>query len=172
MAADARAVSLLLDVAAETDLQDGDQPFAEAVLRRGLELQRDDLPASATTIYLSLLLTDDAGIAAINHEHRGVAAPTDVLSFPQFDHLDDATPPAAGLPLMLGDIVVSMPRAAEQARRYGHSRTREFGFLLVHGLLHLLGYDHETAEEAAAMEARQEAVLQSLGLHRDATAPG
>ena len=172
MAADAHALSLLLDVAAETGLEAGDRSFAESVLRRGLELQRHDLPSGAATLYLSLLLTDDAGIAALNREHRGVDAPTDVLSFPQFDHLAAAAPPAAGLPLMLGDIVVSMPRAAEQARRYGHARSREFGFLLVHGLLHLLGYDHETADDAAAMEARQEAVLQSLGLHRDATAQG
>ena len=73
----------------------------------------------------------------------------------------------ADAPLPLGDIVVSLERADAQAHEYGHARARELGFLLVHGLLHLLGYDHETPAEAATMEARQDAILHALGLHRD-----
>lgn len=66
----------------------------------------------------------------------------------------------------LGDIVISYPKAKEQAEEYGHSLERELGFLAVHGFLHLLGYDHETAEEEKEMFQRQEEILQQAGLHR------
>ncbi len=164
----------LLDTTVEESVdaiarQHDDATFAERVLRRAVEFERDELPAGAATVYISLVLTDDAGIAAINRDYRGIDAPTDVLSFPQHEDLMVDTLPQApeGAPLMLGDIIVSLPRAEEQAREFGHSRAREFGFLLVHGLLHLLGYDHEGQDDAAVMEARQDAVLDSLGLRRD-----
>ncbi len=165
---DATVAEAVADVAARHD----DVAFAETVLRRGVESVRDELPADARSVYISLVLTDDAGIAVVNRDYRGIDAPTDVLSFPQHEDLMvDALPIGPeGAPLMLGDIVVSLPRAEEQARAYGHSRARELGFLLVHGLLHLLGYDHESPDDAAVMEARQDAVLDSLGLRRD-TAP-
>ena len=109
----------------------------------------------------------DDGIAALNREFRGVDAPTDVLSFPQLEAAGPVTAVPADAPLLLGDIVVSLQRAAAQAHEYGHTPARERGFVLVHGLLHLLGYDHETREEAATMQARQKAILHALGLHRD-----
>ncbi len=162
---DATVAEAVADVAARHD----DVAFAETVLRRGVASVRDELPADAQAVYISLVLTDDAGIAVVNRDYRGIDAPTDVLSFPQHEDLMvDALPAGPeGAPLMLGDIVVSLPRAAEQAHTYGHSRARELGFLLVHGLLHLLGYDHESPDDAAVMEARQDAVLDSLGLRRD-----
>jgi len=165
---DATVAAAVADVAARHD----DVAFAETVLRHGVESVRDELPADARTVYISLVLTDDAGIAAVNRNYRGIDAPTDVLSFPQHEDLMvDALPVGPkGAPLMLGDIVVSLPRADEQARTYGHARARELGFLLVHGLLHLLGYDHESPDDATVMEARQDAVLDLLGLRRD-TAP-
>ena len=151
--------------------------FAERVLRHALAMQRDDLPPAAHTVYLSLVYTSDAAIAALNRDYRGIDAPTDVLSFPQHDHPREATPPPIGggrrpkgrmaPPFLLGDIVISLPRAAAQARQYGHSPRRELGFLLVHGLLHLLGHDHQTPADAARMEARQEAILAALDLPRD-----
>jgi len=162
---DTTVAEAVADVAAQHD----DVAFAETVLRRGVASVRDELPADAQAVYISLVLTDDAGIAVVNRDYRGIDAPTDVLSFPQHEDLMvDALPAGPeGAPLMLGDIVVSLPRAAEQAHTYGHSRARELGFLLVHGLLHLLGYDHESPDDAAVMEARQDAVLDSLGLRRD-----
>ncbi len=164
-------IALALDVTVgDASGDEGDTAFAERVLARGIEVLRADLPSGAHGVYLSLVLTGDDQIAALNREFRGVDAPTDVLSFPTYDAPRGATPDPDGPALPLGDIVVSLPRAIEQAARYGHSRDREFGFLLVHGLLHLLGYDHQTAAEAAAMEARQEDVLASLGLRRDAGA--
>ena len=161
------AIELVLDVALETAAEEGDAAFAERVLRRAVQMQRTDLPPGTRRVYVSLVLTDDAGIAALNREFRGVDAPTDVLSFPQLAAAGPMTAVPADAPLPLGDIVVSLQQAEAQARDYGHARARELGFLLVHGLLHLLGYDHETRDEAATMEARQEAVLHALGLHRD-----
>ena len=170
MVAESGAIELVLDVAVETAAEEGDAAFAERVLQRAVQMQRADLPLGTRRVYVSLVLTDDAGIAALNREFRGVDAPTDVLSFPQLEAAGPGTAVPADAPLPLGDIVVSLQRAEAQARDYGHTLARELGFLLVHGLLHLLGYDHETPDEAATMEARQEAVLDALGLHRgDAT---
>ena len=167
MVAESDAIDLVLDVALETAAEEGDAAFAERVLRRAMQMQRTDLPAGTRRVYVSLVLTDDAGIAALNREFRGVDAPTDVLSFPQLEAAGAVTAVPADAPLLLGDIVVSLQRAEAQAHEYGHARARELGFLLVHGLLHLLGYDHETPDEAAMMQAHQEAILHALGLHRD-----
>lgn len=100
---------------------------------------------------LSLLLTDDAGIRAINRQYRNVDAATDVLSFSLLPATDDAfvTPP--GAIAQLGDIVISCERACAQAQERGHSVRQEISELFVHGLLHILGYDHEDAEDASAM---------------------
>jgi probable rRNA maturation factor len=161
------AIGLVLDVALETTAEEGDAAFAERVLQRAVQMQRTDLPPGTRRVYVSLVLTDDAGITALNREFRGVDAPTDVLSFPQLEATGPVTAVPADAPLPLGDIVVSLQRAEAQARDYGHARGRELGFLLVHGLLHLLGYDHKTPAEAATMEAHQEAILHALELHRD-----
>ncbi len=111
---------------------------------------------------VSVTLVDNAAIHALNKEQRGVDRPTDVLSFPLFDEDYGAEEYCA-----LGDIVLSMERAAEQAREYGHSLKREVAFLTVHSMLHLLGYDHETSpEDEADMFARQEKILQTMGLGR------
>ncbi|HZU07861.1 MAG TPA: rRNA maturation RNase YbeY [Chloroflexota bacterium] len=116
-------------------------------------------------------ITDDAGIQALNRAHRGVDAPTDVLSFPLQPFAQGAPVPErfaqpAGMPVHLGDIVLSWPRAVAQAAEYGHPVEREAAYLLVHGLLHLLGYDHEAPADAQVMRAREEAVLGALGLSR------
>ena len=100
--------------------------------------------------------------------YRGVDAPTDVLSFGD-DDADDGPafvrPP--GTPRYLGDLAISYERAVAQAAEYGHSRERELAYLAVHGVLHLLGYDHERGpEDAAAMRAREEAVMIQIGLPR------
>ena len=106
---------------------------------------------------LSLLLTDDEGIQALNREHRGQDKPTDVLSFPLWNQQPPALPGNTALPL--GDIVISIKRAAEQARELEHSVLRETVFLFIHGLLHLLGYDHE---QGAAAEQRMFALQKQI----------
>jgi probable rRNA maturation factor len=115
-------------------------------------------------------LTDDAGIWTLNRAQRGVDAPTDVLSFPLLQPAGAAAAPRFVLPpaatVHLGDVVVSLPRARAQAEDFGHSVDRELAYLLVHGVLHLLAYDHERPADAAAMRKREEAILAALGLPR------
>ena len=109
---------------------------------------------------VSLTFTDNEGIHALNKEYRNVDRPTDVLSFPQIDY--ELGEEAEG---MLGDIVLSLERAEEQANEFGHSFKRECAFLCVHSTLHLLGYDHELSDEDDAdMRARQRAVMEKMGL--------
>ena len=116
---------------------------------------------------VSVTFTDNAGIHALNLEYRGKDAPTDVLSFPMFDFTAEEIPAEEGM-LPLGDIVLSLERAEEQAAQFGHSFRREVAFLTVHSTLHLLGYDHELSEEAdIQMRARQRAVLETMKLDRN-----
>jgi probable rRNA maturation factor len=112
-------------------------------------------------------LVDDAGIHEMNREYRGVDAPTDVISFALNDEAedDDVSGPSPDN-LLLGDIVISLERAQAQAQEYGHSLAREVAFLAVHGLLHLLGYDHSEPEDEAEMMARTEAALEAMGIVR------
>lgn len=112
---------------------------------------------------ISLLITDDRTIQELNATYRGIDQPTDVLSFPLLEKRRRrrfVVPP--GDMIHLGDVVVSYPRAVEQAAQYGHSVERELGYLIVHGVLHLLGYDHKTRAEREAMRAREENVLVDL----------
>ena len=117
---------------------------------------------------LSVSFVDDAAIHALNHTHRGIDRPTDVLSFPQFDPDEPLPPPP--VPYSLGDIVVSIETTRRQAEEYGHSFERELAFLLTHGLLHLLGFDHETPEDEETMRTRQRELLSALGLEREGEA--
>src|SRR5215210_724550 len=125
----------------------------------------------AEAIEVSVLVTDDAALHQLNRDYRNVDAPTDVLSFADDDASDAATtafvrPPDA--PRYLGDLAISYERVVAQAAEYGHSRARELAFLTVHGMLHLLGYDHERGPaEQAAMRAREEVIMQQLGLPRE-----
>lgn len=127
---------------------------------------------------VNVLLTDNEGIRRFNKEYRDIDKETDVLSFPNldfevpgdFDIDEDAEAdyfdPESG-ELILGDIIISVDKVKEQAESYGHSRKREFAFLVAHSMLHLSGYDHMEPEEAQVMEKKQEAVLQKLGITRD-----
>ncbi len=109
---------------------------------------------------VSLTFTDNEGIHELNREYRNVDRPTDVLSFPQIDYEDGEAAEGA-----IGDIVLSLERAAEQAEEFGHSFERECAFLVVHSTLHLLGYDHElSSEDDADMRARQRDVMKIMGL--------
>lgn len=128
-------------------------------------------------VEVSLFLTDNEEIRRINREHRKIDRPTDVLSFPMLEYRTPADfteaeergwecfDPETG-ELVLGDIILSMEKVKEQAKKYGHSEKREFAFLITHSMLHLMGYDHETPEEAGQMEAKQTAILNSLNILR------
>lgn len=110
-----------------------------------------------------VVVTGDAAVRDLNRCYRGEDAPTDVLSFSQSEDGGEFVLPP-GQPARLGDIVISLPAARRQAKQAGHSLEREVALLLIHGLLHLLGYDHATDAEARVMESRQAALLTSLGV--------
>jgi probable rRNA maturation factor len=118
------------------------------------------------SVGIALHLVSDATIRGLNAEHRARDAATDVLSFPLVDERPFVLPP--GEPVPLGDVVVSLERAAAQAEEYGHSLEREIAYLVAHGVLHILGYDHERPEEQTVMRQREEAALELLGYTRTA----
>lgn len=117
---------------------------------------------------VSVTLVDNETIREINREHRDIDKATDVLSFPLGDDDSFDTDPETGA-ILLGDIVISLERAEEQAKEFGHSYRREVAFLITHSLFHLLGYDHVNGEdEEKLMFGKQEKVLQQLGITREA----
>ncbi|MBR5152265.1 MAG: rRNA maturation RNase YbeY [Clostridia bacterium] len=124
-------------------------------------------------VELSVLFTDNPGIQELNALHRNIDRPTDVLSFPMFEYDEDgnimeefADFTKTG-DLCLGDIVLSLERAQEQAEEYGHSFVREVTFLTVHSMLHLLGYDHMTPEDEEEMFGYQREILEQMGVSRN-----
>ena len=125
---------------------------------------------------INVLVTDDKGIQTINRESRQIDRPTDVLSFPMFQ-LEAGNPPQdwseyedpeTGL-VPLGDMCISLERAMAQAQEFGHSVRREVGYLTIHSMLHLLGYDHlDGGEQKRQMRAREEAIAAGIhGMSRD-----
>ena len=115
---------------------------------------------------VSVTLTNNEYIHTLNKQYRGIDRPTDVLSFA----LNESEEPEidGGMDVnVLGDLIISVERAEEQAADFGHSVRREMAFLTVHGMLHLLGYDHIEDEEREEMEAEQRFVMEKLGISRD-----
>lgn len=165
---------MTLNIEKEYDLELGLE--YEKVAREVIEqvLEEEGCPYEAE---VSLLLVSDEEIHKINLEYRGIDRPTDVLSFPQLlfevpgdfswaeAHEADSFNPDSG-ELVLGDIILSLDKVAEQADRYNHKRKREYAFLIAHSMLHLLGYDHMTDDDASHMEARQSAILDHLNIRR------
>lgn len=139
----------------------------------GQVLEMEECPYDAQ---VNLVITDNEEIQRVNLEFRNINAPTDVLSFPMIpfqspaDYTiveeDDSYFDLDSDELMLGDIMISVDKVYRQAEEYGHSVKREYSFLVAHSMLHLLGYDHMTPEEAAVMEDKQRAALDALGIVR------
>lgn len=115
---------------------------------------------------VSVVLADDSYIHELNLEYRGKDCPTDVLSFAldEGEEPDIVDGPEESL---LGDIIISLETAARQAEEYSHSLERELAFLTVHGMLHLLGYDHEEEVDRQEMRQQEEHILSLLGIKRD-----
>ena len=116
---------------------------------------------------VSITFVSNERIQEINREYRDKDKPTDVISF-AMEELGEGEMELIGadMPRVLGDIIISIPKAIEQAEEYGHSFLRELGFLAVHGFLYLLGYDHMTEEEEKEMFTRQKEILDEYGLKR------
>ena len=148
-------------------VSEGQKALIRRVIRTALAAQGVDFPCE-----VDVLLTGDQGIHAINLEMRGVDRPTDVLSFPALSLAEGELPtqedadPATGL-VPLGDMCLSMERVQAQAKEYGHSNRRELAYLVVHSVLHLLGYDHlDEGPEKARMREREDTIMEELGIGR------
>ena len=114
----------------------------------------------------SVTFIDNEGIRSLNNEYRNKDSATDVLSFPMYAFTEDDMPDT-DFSVELGDIVLSLERAAEQAEEFGHSYEREVAFLTVHSVLHLLGYDHELSEEDDLdMRERQRKIMEKINILR------
>lgn len=148
----------------EGKLQPSQERLAEKVLAQAAE--RLDVPKQAE---MSLTFVLNPEIRELNRDYRGIDRATDVISFAIEDDDDLANLPAeirAELPVELGDLVISIDKVAEQALFLNHSADRELGYLLVHGFLHLNGYDHEEPADEKKMFTLQEEILDGLGLSR------
>ena len=125
---------------------------------------------------INVLVTDDVGIRGINKASRNIDKATDVLSFPMFqltagelpDNIDDYVDPETGM-CPLGDMAISLERAIAQAKEFGHSTRREIGYLTIHSMLHLLGYDHlDEGRQKMLMREREEAIASGIsGMQRN-----
>ena len=148
-------------------ISDSRRAFIRKIIRTALAAEGVDFPCE-----VDVLLTDDEAIHRINREMRQVDRSTDVLSFPEFDlhpgqlPTEEDADPGTGL-VPLGDMVISMEHVAAQAKEYGHSTRRELAYLVVHSVLHLLGYDHlDEGPQKKQMRTREEAILAELGISR------
>ncbi len=151
------------------------KPVVSSVISKAISatLEQEGI---AVPCEINVLVTDDKGIRAINAASRNMDKATDVLSFPMFN-LEAGNPPADWTEYLdvetdlcpLGDMCISLERAKEQAKVFGHSLRREIGYLTIHSMLHLLGYDHlDEGAQKAQMRAREEAIAATVpGLTRD-----
>ncbi len=148
-------------------LNEESQGFQE-VLRRVADFGAKEILGD-DNFEITVYITDADSIRELNKEHRGIDKETDVLSFPLWDRRSGEDPfinPETNN-IMLGDIIISLPRLKEQALEYGHSEKREGAYLCIHGVLHLLGYDHMEEDEKLEMRSKEEELLSKLNLTRE-----
>lgn len=153
---------IVVDCFDETkQMTEDDISVVRGVLQAASAYERPD-----EAVEVSVTFVNDEQIQALNRTYREVDRSTDVLSFALEE--GEAMPEIHDehLPLILGDIIIAVPTAERQAQTYGHSFTREVGFLAVHGFLHLCGYDHGSKDEESVMFSRQTEILEDYGLPR------
>ena len=151
------------------------QPLVTMIIRKCVEATLD-AENVAVPCEINVLITNDRGIRAINNASRNIDKATDVLSFPMFQ-LEAGNPPTDSKEFLdietglcpLGDMCISLERATAQAKEFGHSVKREVGYLTIHSMLHLLGYDHlDEGEQKKQMRAREEAIASTIsGMSRN-----
>ena len=156
-------MTLLIDNRTNFELTDEIKETLEKVCLKSLQYEEFNEDCE---ISLSIVTNDE--IHDINKQFRNIDSPTDVLSFPQltFEEDEEADVNENG-EIVLGDIIISIDRAKEQAEEYGHSLKRELAFLSVHSMLHLMGYDHMVPEEEEDMFRRQKEILIEAGIPRE-----
>lgn len=145
------------------ELQQEEQLLAYMKQAGELCLKNEGLDFDDESTEVSLSFVTPEEIRQINRDYREKDAVTDVLSFPQYNSREEILQEPY---VCLGDVIICPERAREQAEEYGHSYTREMVYLMVHSMLHLLGYDHMEEEEKAVMRAREEAVMNEMGILR------
>lgn len=155
-------MSLVVDLQVDVDLNLQEKKALESIHKA---LHSASVVENQVNKEVSVRVVDDFTMREMNRTYREVDRTTDVLSFPQWEP-DEALDLYEDERIPLGDIVISLPKAKEQAEHLGHSLERELGFLSVHGFLHLLGYDHHTSEDSQQMFAKQEEILSRIGLVR------
>jgi len=156
-------MTLLIDCIDETEKLSEEQMLEiERIINFAAKKQNVEQQSEVSVTFVS-----NERIQEINREYRDKDKPTDVISF-AMEELGEGEVELVGtdMPRVLGDIIISIPKAVEQAEEYGHSFLRELGFLAVHGFLHLLGYDHMTEEEEKEMFTLQKEILAEYGLKR------
>jgi len=156
-------MGLLVECIDETKtLHENDIALVRQLLETAAKAEKLDDKAE-----VSITFVDNDKIRELNHRYRGKDSTTDVLSF-ALEEMGEQEIDIVGekLPRLLGDIVISVPKAREQAKEYGHTFERELGFLAVHGFLHLLGYDHLTENDEKEMFSKQKGILDECGLQR------
>ena len=156
--------SLLNNLQQQESLTKSQLELIETVVEYGLSQYHKE------TAEVSIILVDDEYIRSLNAEYRGLNQPTDVLSF-AIQEDQPGTPvlqinPENQFPELLGDIFISVQRAVEQAENYHHSLEREISYLAVHGLLHLLGFDHQSPDDTTRMRTAEEEILNHFQLNR------
>lgn len=153
-----------IDIIDETnELTDQDRELMEQVVRQAFEMEKVD---KNSEVCITVVHNDE--IQEINREYRNKDMPTDVISFALTEMTDEELEIISDedIPTVLGDIIISIDKAREQAKEYNHSFARELAFLTVHGFLHLLGYDHMTEEDEKVMFSKQEEILRANGMER------
>ena len=137
-------------------------------LEFGPQLSSAGISAEEADAEVSVTVVSGDEIRELNYEYRGKDSVTDVLSFPQFDDFDELTEDLIEneYTTLIGDVVLCYDRAVTQAEEYGTGITRELVYLFVHSILHLLGYDHEIPEDRKVMRAREEEIMESIGVTR------
>ena len=155
-------------------LIDCDDEIFSADNARALERAMDGFVDSDIPLLIEFSFVDEEEIKRLNAQTRGIDKVTDVLSYPTLDNIKGQPIRAADFPydtdeagnLLIGSVAVCIERAKEQAKEYGHSFERELHYLLVHGIMHCLGYDHMTDSERAEMREKEELILGKLGITR------
>lgn len=151
-------------------VQELDQPVGEELLALMEKVLLTAAEMEEVTGEVVVTLVDNERIQELNRDYRGIDRATDVLSFAMNESGEDELEiifEDDEAPNMLGDIIISVPKALEQADEYGHTLEREMGFLSIHGFLHLLGYDHQDEEQEKEMFGRQEEILAHVQLNRE-----
>ncbi|MBP3766276.1 MAG: rRNA maturation RNase YbeY [Bacilli bacterium] len=146
----------MFEIFNETNEKIDELKDVEMVLKKAIEIEK------LGVVNFNVIIVDNEFIHKMNKEYRGIDRPTDVISFALEDEHDIDYDDFR----LLGDIYISIDKAKEQAKEYGHSLRREICFLSVHGLLHLLGYDHMEKEDEKVMFARQEMILNEAGIEK------